>query len=85
MVSSEHKAFHKYNLTYTLFFLPEWVEKYPDCGGKRQSPFEIKNEHWRDLSRKITWSYDAPLRLIMENNGHFCKCIIISKSILLIN
>ncbi|XP_028613632.1 carbonic anhydrase 6 [Grammomys surdaster] len=52
----------------------QWPEKYPDCGGKRQSPINVKRRKVRfnrSLKPLLMVNYDVEQpELSMTNNGH---------------
>ena len=51
----------------------QWPEKYPDCGGARQSPIDVKrrNVHYNSyLKPLLMMNYDENLDLPVVNNGH---------------
>lgn len=52
----------------------QWAEKYPDCGGKRQSPIDVQrrkvkfNKFLKPL-HMVNYDVEQP-ELSMTNNGH---------------
>lgn len=54
----------------------QWSEKFPYCGGERQSPIDLKTRRVqfnRSLMPLHMVNYDEDLELSMTNNGHTGK------------